>query len=576
MEEEPWDESVLGKKARSDSFVPPDADGLDRTDSLGKNDYSNEDAYSGYEDGQYEEDAAGEVSSSPQDIRQEALKILELAESPTGRRSQSTFAVHRTSTGGYTTGISSEASMRHTPAALSGSLFTTNRTSAANTYRDDMSSRRPPWQAPTTEDMEYGDEELVDAISKVYRTDASNNWSSRYSLDRTMAAMMASNKNINMRSFRDNGTSERTSATGLTASSAYDKNVAGSGAGNSNIFGSGFSFRQNSVWGKQNAVFEPNANLHDAGDQLPDLPTRKSWQEQVRQRKKQRRCLIFVAIAVLVFIVTISATVARKNNKASEVPLTIYVTSDVPYAVADQKKFIHDLGLIKTKANYIVHLGNIQNVSETNCGLAQYMEVAAMLEETKIPTFIVPGEDDWANCPDQHIGFARWNNTFAKFAHKTGSRMKVDYQQRRLENFAFVEKNVLFLSVHVIGGKPTTYSEFLSRMKDNMNWIRGMYKLHAEEVSGVVIFGNAAPGLVQLQDFFDSMASLLGPTGKTVLYIHSNSGSSGVSLHKPFGYSNMVTIQAPVGGKQPPLPISIGSGKHLFSIGGLDVPYRSR
>ena len=200
-----------------------------------------------------------------------------------------------------------------------------------------------------------------------------------------------------------------------------------------------------------------------------------------------------------------------------------------------------------------------------------------MLEETKIPTFVLPGKNDWANCPDPELGFERWANTFVRFAHKSSAShsMEIDYQQHRMENFAFLQNGVLFMGVHVIGGRPTTYDEFESRMKDNMSWIKAMYTLQADEIKGVMVFGNAAPGLIQLEDFFNGMAAFFGPTGKSVLYVHANTGTGGVSIHKPFGaYSNMVAIQAPTGGKQPPLAITIGNGKHLFSMGGLDVPYR--
>jgi hypothetical protein len=601
MEEEPWDESEPGALPNIGISVAPSlasaqnkayAGPMKRTPMDGStpfSEYDVADEYIGNSDpgASYDEDYYGETTESeitnPQDIREEALKILELADSPT-RSSRSSLFVHRTSTGGFSVGAPNETTTRRAPAALSGSLFTTNRTNSASSYRDDV-NKRHSWQVPSSDELEYGDDDIVAAIAKVNRSEAfsgsaSNSWSSRYSLDRTLAGMTATNPNTKQFLDKiDRGSTNRTSATGLSASSAYDQNVTSNGIGNSKPFGSGFSFRQNNVWGKQGVTVEPNTNLYDAGDQLPDQPIRKSWQEQMRQRKRQRRNIILAVVGMLVFVVSVSTAVAKRKKAkamASDIPLTIFITSDSPYTFPEHKQLAHDLGTIQMKADFLVHLGNIQNVTVSQCALAQYSEVSGMLQESKIPTFMVPGENDWVNCPDQQVGFERWANTFVRFAHKSGPKMEIDYQQHRMENFAFQQKGVLFLGIHVVGGRPTTYSEFTSRMSDNVAWIQAMYNLYAAETNGVVVFGNAAPGLLQLQDFFDTMASFLGPTGKPILYVHANSGSGGVDIHKPFiDYSNIVTIQAPIGGKQPPLPIIIGSGKHLFSIGGLDVPYRA-
>jgi hypothetical protein len=287
-----------------------------------------------------------------------------------------------------------------------------------------------------------------------------------------------------------------------------------------------------------------------------------------------QRNLVLGVIAVLVLIITVSTTASKKNKTAAQVPLTMYVTSNVPYTIAASNKFTNDLALIREKADFLVHLGNIQNVTRTYCELPQYLEVSALLMESEIPSFVVPGENDWVNCPDPQKGLQRWTNTFAKFDNNFKHTMHIDYQKNRMENFAFVEDGVLFLSVHVVGGRPTSYDEFQSRMTDNINWVHAMYKVHGDDVRAVVVLGNARPGLPQHNDFFAKLSSFLATTGKPILYVHGNMGNNGVEIHRPFdGYTNMVAVQAPIGGAAPPLPITIGFGEQPFTIGGLNVPY---
>lgn len=588
MEEEPWDElepGILppggarssGEENESRSNQPklgepaPHNPSAENIFQAANYDAGSIDPIESYEEGYYDDSVEVESElSSHQDIRQEALKILEMADSPT-RTTSSTYGVHRTSTGGLVAGVQSETTTKRLPAALSGSLFSISRNKHTTSYRDNPSDNTPIER--TIEDLEFGEKGYVDTGSKTHQS--SRSWSSRYSVDGTFASTVGSPSRKHFSDATDRINAERTSATGLTASSAYDRSAAGKDF-NANGFGSGFSFRQSHVWGKQGVSVGANTNLYDTSDQLPDQPTRKSWQEQVRLRKRQRRNIALAAVGILVFIITISTAIARKKQAmALDNHLNIFVTSDVPFATVEQKKFIRDLDMIRNQADFLFHLGNIQNVSLTGCDLPPYVELSAMLQESKIPSFIVPGENDWANCPDPQAAFERWSNTFVNFPHRAG-RIEIDYQQNRMENFAFQDKGVLFIGLHVIGGRPTSYDEFGSRMNDNLAWMKAMYNVYSEDISGIVIFGNAAPGLLQLKEFFDSMSSFLGPTGKPTLYVHSNSGTGVVNIYRPFTYSNLVAVQAPMGGKQPPLKITIGSGKHVFSIGGLDVPSQVR
>ena len=91
------------------------------------------------------------------------------------------------------------------------------------------------------------------------------------------------------------------------------------------------------------------------------------------------------------------------------------VTSDVPIKSPDEHQLVEDLKGLSSTAEFLVHLGNIQNASLTNCEAERYEEVADVFMESPVPVFVLPGEEDWNNCPDQDDGWYAWVDNFMKF-----------------------------------------------------------------------------------------------------------------------------------------------------------------
>jgi hypothetical protein len=529
-------------------------------------------------------------------IRQEALKMLEVADER--GLTNSNYQVHRTVTGGFQASARPLSNQKRVPSALAGLSFTGNRKNLARPYHDDpfSSTESPPaaQQKPYRDNKErdeygeYEEDDIVDVIGMANRTASSrpaeaetsnNNWSSRYSVDHTLMAL--SGGSVSSSKFLDHMDQEhereRRSARNLFGSSPQETK-------SPQIFGSGFSFRQQHVFGRQKVtVAAPQTNLRtvwmdtDTGSLPPASSRNKTWQEQLWQKRRQRRVYIACTVVLFAFIVAVASLVStlKNKNEASgaqsgivEGSVSFYVTSNVPYSASEEEKMVKDLTAISTYGNpFMVHLGNIQESRVTLCQSSRYMDVAEMLENSPMPMFVLPGEEDWSNCPDPNAAWDSWFEAFAYFDSNFSKPFDVQRRVDREENFAFVKDGVLFIGVHVVNGRIVDEIDQEARNAANFDWIFKRVSENEANVRAIVVFGNAKPGHPQNQDFFTKIVSFLDVFGLPSAYIHGNSGDGGVEEVAFKDSKNVVSVQAQNGGQAPPLRITVGFGNRPFIVG---------
>jgi hypothetical protein len=88
-----------------------------------------------------------------------------------------------------------------------------------------------------------------------------------------------------------------------------------------------------------------------------------------------------------------------------------------------------------------------------------------------------------------------------------------------------------------------------------------------DNVRAIVLFGNARPGPAQ-EPFFQGVSSTMKDYKLPVVYIHANVGNGKVEEYYPFEESSqMLAVQVPDGGNNPPLRVTIGFGERPFLVG---------
>ncbi len=535
-------------------------------------------AFEDEEEGDIRISSSASVSSTDANaIRQEALNVLKVADD----RYQAQSSYSLTKTEGFSESYTDSKGKR-VPAALRGMDFSSSSaTSRTKRYHDVPSVTASKF---SVEDYEYADQDVVDVVGMDRRgmatrseaeSTSSKKWSSRYDVDKTLLSISMSKQNKHALEQMDR---DHTSMNLFNNSSVRAPKV----------FGSGFSFRKNNVFGKQNVTMKPpDANLQTVwmdmdGSSLPAPNTRnKSWQEQLDQKRRQRRCYIVTASILCILVLALASIFGAKSQeifgKGNEAQIgtgpivpgsvTFYVTADGPYNLEDEKDLLNEMKTLTPEASFIVHLGNIQKAEETLCADSEYFQTAAFMKHFPITTFVLPGEEDTDNCPFPKRAFESWKDQFKffhrHFDHLQSKNFEVMSEVDQYENFAILHGGVLFLGMHITGGRVSDRAIHQSRNDYNYKWIDGMIKSKGNDARAIVMLGNARPGEAQNDEFFLQVAQFLATnTDKPIAYIHA--GGSTSKVYTPFKDNNQIlVIQV---GDNPLMRVNVGFGDRPFIL----------
>ena len=178
----------------------------------------------------------------------------------------------------------------------------------------------------------------------------------------------------------------------------------------------------------------------------------------------------------------------------------------------------------KKESVFLIHCGDIVTGKNRNWPEGQYAKVARILREgNTIPTFIVPGDNEWndQDDPDLHWGF--WTKHFMHFDKQweLPAGTPVERQQARPENFAFSLAGVLFIGINKVGGRVHDAAEWRERLAHNGTWVGSQLTKRSEQCHAAVIFAQAtATG--NTAAFVEALRKAAGEFQKPILYLHAD------------------------------------------------------
>jgi len=437
----------------------------------------------------------------------------------------------------------------------------------------------------------------------------SSNWSSRYSVDRHLMFLTGSQHGgVSDGSVHGGGGTsgdasmapaarqvrDATSATGMYRASAYDMKSAGSSAGaasqardyahrnkikvprrqtnknNNGGFG-GFGWKTGLNLSDRSSLPEPPNNFH-SGNYLIT--------EEIRRKRRKRLCtgtVVLVALAAIVGAVYGTTfgggddADAYGSNAATYwnvgEPVTFYVTSDVPYNNAEENVLSRDLSRLPDDAEFVVHLGDIGVAATTSCAESMYEDASYILKSSsRAPVFVLPGNQDWNECPNPDAAFDNWMQYFHRFEDNFSHRFAVTRQLGREENFSFLHNGVLFVGLNLVDGTVPDQTEWNVRHQECVQWAeQALNDFGPDEYRAVVLLGHARPTAL-LGDFFWPIINDINEINKPVLYVHGNA-MQGWTVYKPFSdASRLKAVELEKGGKSPPVKIRVGMGADPFNF----------
>eukprot|EP00569_Conticribra_weissflogii_P014369 CAMPEP_0171417508 /NCGR_PEP_ID=MMETSP0880-20121228/40637_1 /TAXON_ID=67004 /ORGANISM="Thalassiosira weissflogii, Strain CCMP1336" /LENGTH=833 /DNA_ID=CAMNT_0011935767 /DNA_START=32 /DNA_END=2533 /DNA_ORIENTATION=+ len=451
-------------------------------------------------------------------------------------------------------------------------------------------------QDPTS--IEYIDEDHTSEKSK-------SSWSSRYSVERQLMAITGGldsralcDKMDRLHQSHSTRSAHSTSARGMFRSSPaamdgnnmdyddYTSNSSTYGAGYGNSFGGHYwwNYVKGTLWSE---IREEN---YDGTTQSL---------VRIEKRKRLRRRIWAGLIALLSLVVAVAVLVVVGNPKQTKDggysnasasgasqgvqdterfgEVTFYVMADEPYDFADIRRLTLELESLPSDAEFLVHLGNTNSDAQSQCQEYGYERSANILKESPVPVFVLPGDVDWATCRKPERALQYWAINFGKFEENFQPHdFKVDHQSDRIENFAFLHRGVLFLSVHIVEAE-TDSIEWTTRHERNVMWTKE--KLSQYEPSSyraLVIFGHAAPSSKQ-GEYFWPVVDQVKDLEKPVLYLHANAEGA-FQRYRPFGEAdNFEAVQLERRGEEAPMKVVVGmKGMDPFSFTRREPTARDR
>jgi hypothetical protein len=255
--------------------------------------------------------------------------------------------------------------------------------------------------------------------------------------------------------------------------------------------------------------------------------------------------------AFLVCALTLPSAAGADSQPA---PIDFSALGDAPYDDAEAVQIQENLEDHNrfSPSEFLIHVGDILGPTEL-CVESNYVRLADVLRTLAVPAFVVPGDNEWNDCADPAQGWLFWERHYGDFEQQFCGAPAVEAQAARPENFAFLEKGVLFIGINLVGGRVQDQAEWNLRMQQDADWIEAQLAAHGGEARGAVVFAQAGPDSKRTL-FFDQFVDAAAAFAKPVLFLHGDGHEWLVD--RPFSASNVLRVQLPRG-RNAPLQVTV-------------------
>jgi len=276
-------------------------------------------------------------------------------------------------------------------------------------------------------------------------------------------------------------------------------------------------------------------------------------------------------ILLLPIILFASGCRTHSPHQAESAPRTVrfLAVGCGPYTPQEAIKLRHyvDQANEQAEGEFLVHLGDILPESETSSN-SYCAAIAQTLSRADMPTFIVPGDNEYNDQEDPDQAWGHGSRSFMQF-HQRWDRAQyflknypvsegVQHQEARPENFAFVRNGVLFIGINLPGGTLHDAAEWAQRLSENAAWVAGNFRRFDEHVRAAVVFAHAVPG-ENHEAFFVPFRFASRGFGKPVLYLHADGHAWRVD--RPWPEKNILRVQTDNLGIAPPLLVTVSENE---------------
>jgi hypothetical protein len=242
---------------------------------------------------------------------------------------------------------------------------------------------------------------------------------------------------------------------------------------------------------------------------------------------------------------------------------TFYVMADAPYTDNERQNLMpKHIEELDDDVEFLVHLGDLQWAKVDKCREGAYDEASTIMKKSRIPTFILPGDNDINDCNSISHGEEMWTKYFALFDKQYDHSFDVSRWGKLDESFSFVHKRILFLGLNIIGGKPASSSETSDRHSQHLQRIRTIMNDQLDDFNVVVLLGHAEPTSYH-DDFFggdSGFLSMIKDMGKPTIHFHGD-WHAYYEREAEYGVDNYMRISLDGESVAPPIQVTIDTSK---------------
>lgn len=294
--------------------------------------------------------------------------------------------------------------------------------------------------------------------------------------------------------------------------------------------------------------------------------------------------LSLTMIATHTFVIALLATIFPNPLPADEklAKLIFSAMGCGPYNPADlsaAKIYLAQENKARS-SQFLIHLGDIcagQAAREGDLTENSYSNIKELFTKgNTIPSYIVPGDNEWNDRPDPDVGWALWSKHLLGLEKNFKAGWETTRQQARPENFAFVANGVLVIGINLPGGRVHDKAEWARRFRENNAWIETQFAKHRTNVGAAVVCAQANPigqGMVTaaISNRFSSFTKPFGRLAmvfeKPVLFLHADGHKW--TVDNPWkGVGNITRVQVDrIEPKFPPVQITVDTtAKKVFNF----------
>ena len=222
------------------------------------------------------------------------------------------------------------------------------------------------------------------------------------------------------------------------------------------------------------------------------------------------------------FIFSIALSLCFVSMSHAQV-LRFAATGCGPYADDEEPLLEHYVDLVNAdgQSEFLVHLGDVVTGAKRKWPESQYAKVANILKRSKVPAYVVLGDNEWNDLDNPAEGLEFWNRQLRDFDKHFPNAHKLVKQSVRTENFAFVSKGVLVIGLNLVGGRVQEQAEWDRRLQQNADWVNEQFAAHGQDARAAVILAQARPAKDH-EAFFKQFTESCVQWKKPVLYLHAD------------------------------------------------------